>query len=71
MNKTSLAKAIGIVLGSVIALISFVLLLAMSKTSTVILFITAIAVIVIAMLWPWIMIIYYNIEDKKKGYWDN
>jgi hypothetical protein len=71
MNIVSLAKAIGIVLGSMPAFISFVLLLAMSKTFAVIFFITAIAALVIAILWSWVMIIYENIEYKKNGYWDN
>jgi cytochrome c biogenesis protein CcdA len=71
MNIKSLAKAIGIVLGAATVFISFLVLMAMSKTFTVILFISAIVALVIAILWSWIMIIYHNIEDKKKGYWDN
>lgn len=70
LNIKSLAKAIGIVLGSATAFISFVVLLAMYKPFAAILCITAIAALVIAFLWLWVMIIYDNIESKRKGYWD-
>ena len=71
MNIKSLAKAIGIVLGSATAFISFVVLLAMSKTFAVIFFTIVITSLVIGLLSLWITIVYDNIEDKKKGYWDN
>ena len=71
MNIKSLAKAIGIVLGSATAFISFLVLLAMYKSFAAIFFIIVIAALAIAILWSWIMIIYEGIEDKKKGYWDN
>lgn len=70
MNIVSLAKAIGIVLGSATAFISFVVLLAMYKSFAAIFFIIVIAALVIAILGSWVMIIYDNIEYKKKGYWD-
>lgn len=71
MNIVSLAKAIGIVLGSVTAFITFVSLMVMYKPFASIVVIIGIAAIVIALLWSWIMIIYDNIEDKNRGYWDN
>jgi hypothetical protein len=70
MNIVSLAKAIGIVLGSATAFISFVVLMVMYKPFAAIFFIIVIAALVIAILGSWVMIIYDNIEYKKKGYWD-
>jgi hypothetical protein len=71
MNKTSLAKAIGIVFGIIFATVGFVALLATYKILTVIFFGVVIASIVIALLWQCILMVYDNIEYKKKGYWDN
>jgi ATP/ADP translocase len=71
MNIVSLAKAIGIVLGSITTFISLLVLMVMYKSFAAIVAITIIALIVIALLWCWIIIIYENIEYEKRGYWDN
>jgi hypothetical protein len=71
MNIISLAKAIGIVLGSITAFISFLLLLVMYKSFAVI-FASIIAIAaVISLLSLWVMMVYDSIEYKKKSYWDN
>lgn len=71
MNIVSLAKAIGIVFGIVAAITALGFLLAKYHALAMLGVIIIVIGCVIGILWCLVMMVYDNIEYKRKGYWDN
>jgi hypothetical protein len=65
MNKTSLAKAIGIVFGIIAAITALGFLLEKYDALAMLGILIIIAALVITLLWQCIMMVYDAIEDKR------